>query len=146
MSRHPSSFSLPLAQLHGCQHVSRTKHAAGAALSPLYQSINQSVNQSSLAIAYLFFLSDFHIQTLSIRDWTRKKWHQCPKRKGLPYCPRSRQWRDIFSLLIKSQSLSSHFCLCPCFLRFKGKVSVYTMDALQFLSNGERNKGQRTAG
>lgn len=41
--------SLPLAQLHGRPHVSKTKHAAGAATVT-----SVSINQPSLAIAYPF--------------------------------------------------------------------------------------------
>lgn len=80
-------------------HLSASGSIAWTSASLQNQACSRSsnrhlnINQSSLAIAYpfSFSLSHFHTQTVSIRDWTRMSCHWCPKWKGLPYCPRSRQ-------------------------------------------------------
>lgn len=85
--------------------------------SPQYQSINQS----SLAIAYPFSVSLTFTRTVSIRDWTRKKLSTVSRmKKGCPTAPSpDRQWRDIFGLVIKQLTLSAPFtCLCKCLQGF----------------------------
>lgn len=137
--------SLPLAQLHGRPHVSKTKHAAGAAT---ITSI--SINQSSLAIAYPFFLclslSVTHRLNQSGTGPGRSLSPLSKKnRKGLHYCRRSRQTdRDTCSLVIKSQLSLSVFVHASRGFKRESR-SVYITDASCFFVK-RREEKQRNLG
>lgn len=95
-------------------------------------SINQSIITSN-SLYPLFFLSHFHTQTVSIRDWTRKEVTGVSnKKKGCPTAPpgADRQCRDIFSLVRKKSQLSPSAPFTFVFVHasrgFKGKVVVFT--------------------
>lgn len=103
--------------------------------SPQYQSI---ITSNSLS---LFFLSHVHTQTVSIRDWTRKKSSSVQNEKGCPTAPGpGRQWRDVFSLVMKFLSVRYiYLSLSNASRGFKGKVVVFTPWMLCiFLSKGEK--------
>lgn len=130
--------SLPLAQLHGRPHVSKTKHAAGAATVT-----SVSISQSSLAIAYPFLsLSLSHTDCINQGLDQEEVVTGVQNEKGCPTAAGpDRQWRDTFSLVIKSQ-----LCLLrlPVYVDtsrgFKGKVVVFTPWMLCiFLSRERRN-------
>lgn len=130
--------SLPLAQLHGRPHVSKTKHAAGAAT---FTSV--SINQPSLAIAFPFLSP-----SLSHTDCINQGLDQeevvtgVQNEKGLSYCRRSRQTVEgHLQSRRKITALSAPFtCLCRRLQRFSRESRcVYTWTLCTFLSKGEKN-------
>ena len=108
----------------------------------IYLSINQSIDRSSLAIAYPFLsLSFSHTDCINQGLDQEEVVTGVQNEKGCPSAAGpDRQWRDTFSLGIKSQLCPLH---PPVFVDasrgFKGKVIVFTPWKLCiFLSKGKK--------
>lgn len=122
----------------------KLQHAAGAATVT-----SVSINQSSLAIAYIpfsFSLTSTHRLYQSGTGPGKKSPASQIKKKGCPTAPSGadRQCRDIFSLVRKKSQLSPSAPFTFVFVHasrgFKGKVVVFTPRMLctfVFLSRGE---------